>query len=751
MTSFTLALQIAALTASAMLLGVIGLFGALRRGHWLVTLLFTSAFLSMAAFQVAALAMLHASTPEAAREWAVYMAWVSALTSWLWLALSLVLARPHPFQNLRDATTYLMLALAFSLTLSVVARTPHVVRVVQGTGGDAVILLGAMGKIYLMYLVVVMVMVLMNLESMVRSAGATAQRRLRPMFLAFVVAILTDLLIVSGGLLFSGLRVSWLAAGAVPLFGSGVVAALALARQRLSDMSVPVARPVIYYSSVSLTLAGLFLLVMAVLSKALPVLTPQWKSLASVCFYLLVGGGGLVLTMSPRANRAVKRFVDRNFYANRYDYRREWERVSRGITPTARPEDICRQIDALLRSVFDAESVVVHLRDDRHGDYRRVHPAPATEGEGALAPGLPGPFAADNRLVRHLHDLRAPLVFRDIAQDLDLIPVLVENRDMILAMKAAVCAPLHIGDDLVGLLWLSGKRGDEEYTFEDVEFLGTMSRQLAAALWFARVADQLAETRQLESLNRLSTFVLHDIKNQVSGLSLVVENARRHLADPEFQRDAMKVVEKTVQNLRDLMAHVSGVGRPPVIQVGPCRVREVLDAAVAGSGLSMDRGSVRLTLGYAGDDVVMVDRGQLVRVVTNLLTNAREAVAGRGEIELGARVERNGHRPVRASGSGPAAAGWLTVFVRDTGPGMSPEFVRDSLFRPFATTKPSGLGVGLMQCKGIVEAHGGSIAVESRLGRGTRFEIRVPIEEADSERDVLAEAAAVHGGEEDQR
>src|SRR5262245_28317862 len=162
MTTFTVSLQVAALTASAMLLGVIGLFGALRRGHWVTTLLFSSAFLSMAAFQAAALAMLHAATPESAREWAVYMAWVSALTSWLWLALSLTLARPHPFQNLKDATTYLTLALIACIAVSVVARTPHVVRSVQGTGGDAVIMLGAMGKIYLMYLVVVMVMVLMN-------------------------------------------------------------------------------------------------------------------------------------------------------------------------------------------------------------------------------------------------------------------------------------------------------------------------------------------------------------------------------------------------------------------------------------------------------------------------------------------------------------------------------------------------------------------------------------------------------------
>jgi putative PEP-CTERM system histidine kinase len=297
-----------------------------------------------------------------------------------------------------------------------------------------------------------------------------------------------------------------------------------------------------------------------------------------------------------------------------------------------------------------------------------------------------------------------------------------------------VCAPLHVGEDLVGLLWLSAKRNGEDYSSEDAEFLGAMARQLAADLWFARVADQLAEARQLESLNRLSTFVLHDIKNQVSGLSLVVDNARRHLGDPEFQRDAMKVVERTVHSLNELIAHVSGVGRPPVIQAGPARVRELLDEAVAAVGLtSAANGGVRLSVSYQGDDTVRVDRVQLARVLTNLLTNAREAITGAGEIQLAAAVEQDAQGATR-----------LVLSVRDSGPGMTPEFIRDSLFRPFATTKSAGLGIGLVQSRGIVEAHGGSITVDSRPGRGTVFEVRVPAGEPAV--DAGEAAAAVEEG-----
>jgi putative PEP-CTERM system histidine kinase len=707
-------LQVSIVTASALLATVIGLLATLRRGHWLVTLLFSSSFIVMAAFQAGTIGILQAGTPATARTWAAYLAGVSALASWLWLSLSVVLARPDPWHQIRNSAAYLTLALAGCVGMFIAAGTPWIIRGVEGTGGQAVITLGAMGKIYLMYLVVVMVAVLMNFERMLRIAPASSQRRLRPMFVAFLIGILSDLLVVSGGLLYNGLKLEWLVMSAIAMFVAGTVTALALARRRLSDMSVPVARPVIYYSSVSLTLAGGFLLTMAVLSKVLPVLSPDWKRSVSLAFYLLVGGGGLLLTLSPRANRAVKRFIDRNFYANRYDYRREWERVSSAIVPTARPEDVCRQIEALVCAVFDAERAAIYLRDDRApgsphrlGRFRRVH-GPAA---------LPAVIEPTNAVVVELERNAFPIAFADLSQDLDLIPIAVENRPLIQAMNAALCAPLCAGDALVGLLWVSNKRSDEDFTHEDVEFLGAMARQLAAALWFARLAEQLAETRQLESLHRLSSFVLHDIKNHVSGLSLVVENAKRHLAKPEFQQDAMAVVERTVTNLKELMNQVAGMARPNELEAQPVRVIDLVEEAARACGLAAgEHDGVHFRVICRGPETAMVDRRLMLRVLVNLLTNAREALAGAGDIEVIADVE--------ASASN--GAGMLHFVVRDSGRGMSEEFVRTALFRPFATTKPAGLGVGLSQCKSIVEAHGGTISVESHPGRGTTFSVHVP-------------------------
>ena len=700
-----LPIQSALVSASGLLLAAIGLIVLLRRGPWLTTLLFASAFLSLAALEAGQLALLHAETAAAAAVWAAYLARVSALASWLWLTLSVVLGRPEPRRQIRDAGAYLALSLAGVAVMFVVGGSPAVLGPVVRAAADVRVALGPLGRIYLMYLVVAMVVVLMNLESMLRTAPASAQVRLRPLFLGILVAILAELLVVSGGLLAGGMRASWMSAAAPVLFVSGSAAALALARRRLSDMSVPVARPVIYYSSVSLTLAGAFMLTMVVLSRLVPVLAQSWRLGVTVAFLVFVGGGALILMLSPATSRAIKRFVDRNFYANRYDYRREWERVSAALSAVARPEEVCRQIEQLAGAVFDAGGAAIHFRDDPAAPLRLLYGPPGAQPE----------LAADHPLAAHLAGHRLPVVFRDLEADLDLIPCVVESRPTIAALHAAVCAPLTVGDRLVGLLWLSDKRADEAWTWEDLEFLAAMSRQLAAALWSSRQAEAMAESRQLESLHRLSSFVLHDIKNQVSGLSLVVDNARRHLGNPEFQRDALAVVERTVRSLKELMNQVAGVARAPQLQPAPCALRELVDEALLEAGMSAgEADGVRLEVRVEDGAEAVLDRRHVARVLVNLLVNAREALSGPGAIELRAGLANGGGRRV------------AELSVRDSGRGMSEEFVRTRLFRPFATTKRGGLGIGLAQCRGIVDAHGGSIEVCSRAGEGTTFTVRLP-------------------------
>jgi hypothetical protein len=197
----------------------------------------------------------------------------------------------------------------------------------------------------------------------------------------------------------------------------------------------------------------------------------------------------------------------------------------------------------------------------------------------------------------------------------------------------------------------------------------------------------------------------------------MLENARKHISNPDFQQDALGVLERTVTSLRELMQQVSGVTRPDRLQPEPCDVAELVREAVETSGMGVDTSSaIGLEVQVNTNGPVLLDRAQMLRLLTNLLINAREATEGEGVIRLEAGT--------KSSNGGEAR---LRLSVQDDGRGMSEEFVRDSLFRPFATTKSGGLGIGLAQCRTIVEAHGGAITVDSRLGHGTTFTVDLPV------------------------
>ena len=699
-------LQQAAVSASAMLLLAIGIIAVLQRGQWLITLLFSAAFLSLGALQAGVLGMLRATTPESAHVWADYLARVSALTSWLWLALSVLLGRPDPRRQLREAGAPLALSLVACLLLFMLARSPLVLASVTISLEGPVLQLGPLGKAYLAYLALTMLLVLLNMEGMLRAAPASAQRRLGGLFLSILVAVLAELLVVSAGVLHGRVETAWLATVSPLLFVSGSTAALALARRRLRDMSLPVGRPVVYYSSVSITLAVAFLVVTFALSRVLPALSTEFRAWVIVGFLLFVAGGAILLMVQPATGRAIRRFVDRNFYAYRFDYRREWGRVSAALSPAAAPEEVCRQLESLMRDIFDADHIAIHFREDPAGAFRLLHGPSNT----------PTTLEATHPLVRWFDRERWPVLFVDRGLDPELAAGIEASKLLRSQVGAAVCAPLAVAEPVIALLWLSPKRGDEAWSEEDLEFLAAMSRQLASALWFSRQAERIAEARQLESLQRLSSFVLHDMKNHVSGLALVVDNARRHMGNPDFQRDAMAVVERTVRSLRDLMLQVSGVSAAPAPELAPVALRDLVSDALVESGLALEGTpglSVEVTV-PEGTEAVL-DRRQLGRVLVNLLVNAREALSGPGLISV---------RAITVVGAGGQRE--AVIEVSDTGRGMSEDFIRSKLFKPFSTTKKGGLGVGLAQCRGIVEAHGGTIDARSRPGEGTVFTVRVP-------------------------
>jgi len=244
---------------------------------------------------------------------------------------------------------------------------------------------------------------------------------------------------------------------------------------------------------------------------------------------------------------------------------------------------------------------------------------------------------------------------------------------------------------------------NEQYLYEDYDLMKTLARQAASALMNHRLSEQLARSRELEVMGRVSAFIIHDLKNLVYTLSLTVDNAQEHIADPEFQEDMLDTLSNTVNRMKVLISRLKNLPEKRSLEL-----EQVNLYLLAADTAAMVPGNGSVSVG-GSDSVAEVDREEIQKVVMNLIVNALEATDGKGPV-----------RVVVGTGSEPF------IRVSDNGCGIPEEFLRSQLFSPFKTTKKKGLGIGLYQCRQIVEAHGGRIDVESTVGKGTVFTVWLP-------------------------
>jgi len=229
----------------------------------------------------------------------------------------------------------------------------------------------------------------------------------------------------------------------------------------------------------------------------------------------------------------------------------------------------------------------------------------------------------------------------------------------------------------------------------------------AAAVYLAqlRATEALLEARKFDAFNRMSAFVVHDLKNLVAQLSLMLRNAERHRDNPEFQRDMLDTVANVVTRMNNLMLQLR-MGTTPVENARPLDLEPIVRRVCAAK--ASRPGAIDLALAPGVTALGHEDR--LEHVIGHLVQNALDATAAGGSVRVAtAREDR-----------------FASVEVADTGSGMSPEFVRDRLFKPFETTKTSGMGIGVYESQQYVTGLGGRILVDSREGTGTRVRVLLP-------------------------
>ena len=243
--------------------------------------------------------------------------------------------------------------------------------------------------------------------------------------------------------------------------------------------------------------------------------------------------------------------------------------------------------------------------------------------------------------------------------------------------------------------------------FEDHDILKTAGQQIARDLAQAVASEKLSQTLQFEAFNKLTAYIMHDLKNAIAQQSLVVENAEKHRHNPAFIDDTIDTIAHSVARMKRLMTQLASRSKSPVNR--RVRIREQTDLAVERSAGRQPNPRVESS---RENIVVLADPERLSMVIEHLLRNAQEATSPTGQVVVGTRLHNDS----------------VIITITDTGCGMTPEFIRDRLFRPFDSTKGSeSMGIGAYQARDYAAALGGRLEVSSIVGEGTEFRLTLPL------------------------
>ncbi len=268
--------------------------------------------------------------------------------------------------------------------------------------------------------------------------------------------------------------------------------------------------------------------------------------------------------------------------------------------------------------------------------------------------------------------------------------------------------PLFYRDAMQAFLVLGDPKAFRDLDWEDYDLLRTVGHQAASYLAEEQAMHELSDSRRLDEFNRRSAFIIHDIKNVVSQMSLMTQNAKRFGDNPAFQKDMIATVGNSVARMKKLLERFKAVQNPQLDDVFDTRAPLRTIVQRAADTWRKQKMNLHVEIGNAAD--FAVDRERMISVLDHLLQNAIEAAGPAGYVALRHFAHDNE----------------IFIEIEDDGPGMDAEFIENRLFRPLESAKKSGYGLGAYQTRQLVREMGGRLEVNSKVGRGTLMRVVLP-------------------------
>lgn len=454
------------------------------------------------------------------------------------------------------------------------------------------------------------------------------------------------------------------------------------------------------FQSFSLLVIGAYLAVMMLVTRAVSYAGGDLAGLVQVAFLAVAAAVALAVLPSRRLRGWLRVTLSKHLFQHRYDYRAEWLRFTDTMGragPAAPPlterivqavADITDSSCGLLLTPSDNGALVLEARWQWPGF--EVPPV-ALAKEGAR-------FFEQTRFILDLDDVRA-------GRAID-VPPAAHPEWLIERDSAWALVPLVHYERLTGVVVLARPAVPRRLDWEDFDLLRVVGRQLASYLAEQASQNALGEALRFDEFNRRIAFVMHDIKNLASQLSLLARNAEKHADKPEFRADMLITLRNSADKLQALLARLGRYGAHGGDEPRPVPVQQLLIRVAARFAAEQE-----IVVVERPDCTVLADPEGLEQALVHLVQNAIDASDAGASVFLDC-VQDRSH---------------AVIEVIDSGSGMSLEFVRTRLFRPFNSSKAGGFGIGAFEARELVRAMGGRLEVDSREGLGTRFQLRLPL------------------------
>lgn len=457
------------------------------------------------------------------------------------------------------------------------------------------------------------------------------------------------------------------------------------------------------FQTLSLLVIGSYLLLMVLVTRSLALLGGDIARASQLVFLVFAVVIAVFWLPSHRLRGWLRVTATKHLFQHRYDYREEWLRftrtVGRGSGVGASFHE--RAIKAIADITDSSAGLLLVPSEEAQLELTARWNWPMIE-----VPAVAGEYTLSGLLERHNYilDLDEARSGIDHHGELAQVPQwLVEAED------AWALVPLIHFDRLVGCIVLARPRTMRRLDWEDFDLLRVVGQQLASYLAEQAGQQALMDASRFDEFNRRMAFVMHDIKNLASQLSLLAANAQKHADNPEFRKDMLVTLQKSSEKLNALLARLGRYGSGPVEAV------KAIDLSATANALRQRFAQAHPVIVNASHEaLVLADAEGLEQALIHLVQNAIDA--------------SDANTPVYINVTTGALQG--SIEIVDAGCGMTPEFVRTGLFKPFVSSKQGGFGIGAFEAREMIRAMGGRLQVESREGVGTRFCVILPVPES---------------------